>query len=96
MSKKKELLAIGAAVASCAAAAAGYSYFKNENKPDQPQNQNIVGDDGNSDNATGLYRLPISIMLDPRHGTATISQINQRENASMNKKETDDLTGDDW
>ena len=42
MSKKKELLAIGAAVASCAAA--GYSYFKNENKPDQPQNQNIVGD----------------------------------------------------
>ena len=44
MSKKKELLAIGAAVASCAAAAAGYSYFKNENKPDQPQNQNIVGD----------------------------------------------------
>ena len=90
MSKKKELfLAIGGAVVSCAAA--GYSYFKN-----QPQNQNIVGDDGNSDNATGLYRLPISIMLDPRHGTATISQINQREIASMNKKETDDLTGDDW
>ena len=37
MSKKKELLAIGATAASCAAAAAGYSFFKNENKPDHDQ-----------------------------------------------------------
>ena len=36
MSKKKELLAIGATAASCAAAAAGYSFLKNENKSDQP------------------------------------------------------------
>ena len=36
MSKKKELLAVGAIAASCAAAAAGYSFLKNENKSDQP------------------------------------------------------------
>ena len=41
MSKKKELLAIGATAASCAAAAAGYSFFKNENKPDQPNKKLI-------------------------------------------------------
>ena len=37
MSKTKELLVIGAAAASCAAAAAGYSLFKNEDKPVEPK-----------------------------------------------------------
>ena len=36
MSKKKELLVLGATVASCVAAAAGYSFFIKENQPDQP------------------------------------------------------------
>ena len=37
MSKKKELLIIGATAASCAAAAAGYSLLKNEDKPIEPK-----------------------------------------------------------
>ena len=42
MSKKKELLAIGATAASCAAAAAGYSFFKNENKPADQPNKKLI------------------------------------------------------
>ena len=41
MAKKKELLAIGATAASCAAAAAGYSLFNNEKKPDHPNKKLI-------------------------------------------------------
>ena len=41
LAKKKELLAIRATAASCAAAAAGYSFFKNKNKPDQPKKKLI-------------------------------------------------------
>ena len=37
MSKKKELLIIGATAASCAAAASGYSLLKNEDKPIEPK-----------------------------------------------------------
>ena len=41
MAKKKELLAIGATAASCAAAAAGYSLFNYEKKPEQPNKKLI-------------------------------------------------------
>ena len=37
MSKNKELMAIGATAAGLAAAAAGYSLFKNKDIPDQPK-----------------------------------------------------------
>ena len=43
LSKKKELLVLGATAVSCAAAAAaaGYSYFNKENQPDQPNKKLI-------------------------------------------------------
>ena len=42
MSKKKELLVFGATVASCVAAAAGYSFFIEENQPDQPPKKELI------------------------------------------------------
>ena len=41
MAKNKQLLAIGATAASCAAAAAGYSLFNYEKKPEQPNKKLI-------------------------------------------------------
>ena len=42
MSKKKELLVLGATVASCVAAAAGYSFFIKENQPDQLPKKELI------------------------------------------------------
>ena len=80
---KKELLAIGATAASCAAAAAGYSFFKNENKPDKPD---MVGD---------LVKNASAGFDDEDDGEKenVLGQINRRDNASINQKETDDLEG---
>ena len=85
MSKKKELLAIGAVAASFAAGFAA-SYFKNENKPDKPD---MVGD---------LVKNASAGFDDEDDGEKenVLGQINRRDNASINQKETDDLTGDDW
>ena len=43
LSKKKELLVLGATAVGCAAAAAaaGYSFFNKENQPDQPKKKLI-------------------------------------------------------
>ena len=89
MSKKKELLAIiqlyntiGAVAWSFAAGFAA-SHFMNENKSDKPD---MVGD---------LVKNASAGFDDENDGEKenVLGQINRRDNARINQKETDDLTG---